>query len=145
MNKKIIIVSICSACFIALGFAYFILWNEPASTYSKTNNPQLIAIREQLDNLKEELKSKGRYNCCIKNDCNWCALYMGHCPCGQLVSEKGNEKSCPECAAAWNRKQGKVPGVDADAIDVTTFGVYGFEKDGHHSIEKDKDEQKHHD
>ena len=52
--------------------------------------------------------------------------------CADLVSEKGNEKSCPECAAAWDRKQGKILGVDPDAIQVTSFGVYGFEKGGDH-------------
>ena len=142
-RKKIIgLISVILVGLLTLGVAYFIFWEEPTANYVKTDNPQLIVIRERLDKLKAELKSKGMYNCCIKNDCNWCALYMGHCPCGQLVSEKGNEKSCPECAAAWNRKQGKVPGVDADAIGVTTFGIYGFEKDGHHGNEKD--EHSHH-
>ena len=58
---------------------------------------------------------------------------MGHCPCEDLVSVKGKEQSCPECAAAWNKKQGKIPGVDPDAIEITTFGVYGVEQGGHHN------------
>jgi hypothetical protein len=104
---------------------------EPEAIYLETDSAKLIELRQDLDNLKSELKKKGLYSCCIKNDCNWCAIYMGHCPCARLVFEKGNEKSCPECAAAWNRKQGKFPGVDPDAIEVTTFGIYGFEE-GHH-------------
>ena len=51
------------------------------------------------------------------------------------MSEKGNEKSCPECAAAWNLKLGRVSGRDPDAIKVTTFGIYGFEEDVHHREE----------
>ena len=107
-------------------------WQEPKASYVPTDDPKLQSVREDLAVLKSELREKGLYSCCIRNDCNWCAIYMGHCPCAELVSEKGNEKSCPECAAAWNKKQGRIPGVDPEAIQVTTFGVYGFEKGGHH-------------
>jgi hypothetical protein len=105
---------------------------EPKATYIETDSSKLIQIRQDLDDLKADLRKKGIYNCCIRDDCNWCAIYMGHCPCAELISEKGAEKSCPECAAAWNRKQGKIPGVDPDAIEVTTFDIYGFEENGHH-------------
>lgn len=116
----------------AIGVLYITQWREPSATYVGTSDPKLTSIRENLTELKAELKAKGMYNCCIKNDCNWCALYMGHCPCADMVKKESTEKSCPECAAAWNRKQGKIPGVDPDAIQVTTFGIYGYEKGGHH-------------
>jgi len=111
---------------------YFVEWNEPAAAYEETDNPKLLDVRDRLAALKEELRQQGQYRCCIKGDCSWCAIYMGHCPCENVVREEGKEKSCPECAAAWNRKQGKIPGVSPDAIDVTTFGVYGQEEGGHH-------------
>lgn len=117
---------------VTFSILYFKYWREPAAKYIETDNPQLIQIRKDLDELKGELKAKGIYNCCISNDCSWCALYMGHCPCAELVSREGVEKSCPECAAAWNRKQGKIPGVDPDAVQVTTFGIYGYEKESYH-------------
>jgi len=115
-----------------LSYYYFSEGNEPEAFYSVTTNTKLEMIRNDLAELKADLKKKGKYNCCIKNDCSWCAIYMGHCPCEDLVSRKGSEKSCPECAAAWNKKQGKIPGIDPDAIQVTTFGVFGLEKEGHH-------------
>lgn len=55
---------------------------------------------------------------------------MGHCICADLVAVEGKEQSCPECAAAWNRKRGKIPGVDA--VEVITFGVYRYENEGKH-------------
>ncbi|MDP6380968.1 MAG: hypothetical protein QF662_06455 [Phycisphaerae bacterium] len=133
MSKKLFfLLSTAVVAVAALAVLYFAYWREPAATYVHTKNPKLVQIRSDLNELKSELRKKGMYACCIRGDCNWCALYMGHCPCAGLVSEKGKEKSCPECAAAWNRKQGRIPGVDSDAIEVTTFGIYGFEKGGHH-------------
>lgn len=136
MSKKIlpliIIVLIVGIVLGAIGVLYITQWREPSATYVETSDPKLTSIRENLTELKAELKAKGMYNCCIKNDCNWCALYMGHCPCADMVQQKDKEKSCPECAAAWNKKQGKIPGVDPNAIGVTTFGIYGYEKGGHH-------------
>lgn len=108
--------------------SYLTYWREPKANYIPTENPRLLHIRSELEKLKKELRVKGLYNCCIKNDCNWCAIYMGYCPCAELVIEEGRERSCPECAAAWNRKRGKIPGVDPDAIEITTFGIYGFEE-----------------
>jgi hypothetical protein len=133
-SKKLplLVVLILITAISVLAYLYFQYWYEPRLAYIETDSSKLIQIRQDLKRLKAGLREKGLYTCCIRNDCNWCAIYMGHCPCAKLVSEKGNEKSCPECAAAWNRKWGKIPGVDVDAIKVTTFGVYGFEKEGHH-------------
>lgn len=123
-------------CFIILVisigiFLYVKYWQEPVARYLPTQDSRLSEIRRVLADYKLYLRKKGEYACCIRNDCNWCAIYMGHCPCAKMVSKKGNEKSCPECAAAWNRKQGRIEGVDPDAIRVTTFGIYGYERHTH--------------
>lgn len=139
INKKTIFLIVVSITAIGLfSTFYFKYWHEPKATYIETNNPNLTKIRSDLDKLKADLRKKGLYSCCIRGDCNWCAIYMGHCPCADLVMEEGKEKSCPECAAAWNRKQGRFPSVDPDAIEVTTFGIYGFEKEGHHRHEEEQ-------
>ncbi len=143
INKKLLaLFGISFIIVIALAFLYSKYWREPAAKYVKTDNPKLIQIRQDLKELKLELKKNGLYSCCIQNECNWCALHMEHCPCAKLVSAKGNEKSCPECAAAWNKKQGRIPGVDPDAIEVTTFGIYGFEEGGHHQPDSSEDKTK---
>ncbi len=144
-NKKTVVPLVALVVVVVvLGLVYFKHWREPEATYVETDDPKLIRIRADLEELKADLRDKGMYVCCIRNDCNWCAVQMGHCPCAELVMEKGNEKSCPECAAAWNRKRGKIPGVDPDAIKVTTFGVYGYEKGGHHPREKGEETHNHH-
>ncbi len=134
----IVILVIVMVVAVMLTFLHFKYWLEPEAMYVRTDNPKVIQVRKDLDELKAELKREGLYACCIRNDCNWCAIYMGHCPCARLVTEKGSEKSCPECAAAWNKKQGKILGVDPDAIEVTTFGVYGFEEEGRHHHEDER-------
>ena len=143
MAKAKIVLIFCIILIASVSVAtlvYFRYWREPEAIYLDTDNPKLIQIRKELKELKDGLREKGLYNCCIKNDCNWCAIYMGHCPCAQLVSEEGNEKSCPECTAAWNKKQGKFPGIDPDAIGITTFGIYGFkEENQHHGDHSEKD------
>lgn len=131
MNCRKALLSLVAIILITAGIIYWYVRREPETIYSPTDNSRLIKIRRQLTVLKQELRDKGRYNCCIRNDCNWCALYMGHCPCADLVRREGRERSCPECAAAWNKKQGRVPGIDPRVIEVTTFGVYGFENDEH--------------
>lgn len=133
MCKKLGVTIFLTAVIAIFIGVYMKYWQEPTATYVETNNPKLVQVRKDLSELKAELRAKGQYNCCIKNDCNWCLLHMGHCPCAKMVQKNGVEKSCPECAAAWNRKQGKIPGVDPDAVQVTTFGIYGFEKGGHHN------------
>ncbi len=134
MNKKqlIFIVGLFFIMLCIVVIIYIYVLQEPKAQYVETKNQQLNNIRLQLQELKEDLGRQGLYKCCIRNDCNWCAIYMGHCNCEVLVIREGNEKSCPECAAAWNRKQGKIPGITPGAIQVTTFGIYGYEKDGQH-------------
>jgi hypothetical protein len=131
-KNKVIALLVLIIISLVVYFIYFNYWQEPMAKYIGTDNPKLTRVRKDLEELKAELREKGLYTCCIQNDCNWCALHLGQCTCVKLVIRKGHEKSCCECAAAWNRKQGKFPGVDPDAIEVTTFGVYGFEKDEHH-------------
>lgn len=133
MSKgKILSLSVVFLVVTIFAGLYLFYQTEPIARYEETDNTQLKAIRQNLTALKKQLRKEGKYMCCIKNDCNWCALHMGHCPCANLVRQKGKEKSCPDCAAAWNKKQGRFPGVNADAIEVTTFGIYGYEQGGHH-------------
>ena len=83
--------------------------------------------------MKSKLAREGKYNCCLRRKCDWCLLRMGHCSCDEKMAKRGGQaKACPECAAEWNAKRGKVIGKDPDAVQITTFGLYGFEKDGHH-------------
>ena len=93
---------------------------------------QLGSTQAQLDSMKANLARQGRYDCCLRRKCDWCLLRMGHCNCDELVQRGKQAKACPECAAEWNAKRKKVIDQDAGAVQLTTCGLYGFEKDGHH-------------
>lgn len=127
--KKMIYILI-PAILITIGYFFYTteFW-EPKGSYVEVNQPSVEELRNKLEIVKEELRESGVYRCCIQNDCSWCAIYMGRCICADLIVVEGREQSCPECAAAWNRKLGKIPGVDPDAVEVITFGVYGFENE----------------
>ena len=72
------------------GISYYVTEsNEPSAIYTETGNVKLIDIRRDLKVLKQELRDAGKYKCCIKGDCNWCAIQMEHCPCDELVQKKG--------------------------------------------------------
>lgn len=127
---------------------------EPYGNYVKTQEQKLMEIREDLDAHINALKAEGKYRCCIASECKWCAIYMGHCNCEDVIIKEGIEYSCPECAAAWNKKNNLKPG-DEKYINITDFGIYS-DKPGagkhshdipdahhdHHGINNEKIESK---
>ncbi len=130
--KKVLFIMVSIVIIFSGYYLYTTEFWEPKSSHTGGEVASVAELQEKVEAVKEELKEKGEYRCCIQNDCAWCAIYMGHCVCGDLVEVEGREQSCPECAAAWDRKRGKIPGVDPDAVEVITFGVYGFENEGKH-------------
>ena len=139
--KKLLYILLPVILIITGYFLYTTEFWEPKGYYEETNEPSIEQLRNKLEIAKKELREEGKYNCCIQNDCSWCAIYLGYCICADLIVTEGREQSCPECAAAWNRKMGKTPGVDPDAIEVITFGVYGFENESepYPHIEEEED------
>lgn len=130
--KKVSLIIVSVIIILAGYYLYTTEFWEPKSSYTGGEVASVAELQEKVEAVKEELREKGEYRCCIQNDCAWCAIYMGHCVCADLVAAEGREQSCPECAAAWDRKRGRIPGVDPDAVEVITFGVYGFENEGKH-------------
>ncbi len=72
------------------------------------------ALREQLRALVGDLEKAGRYDCCIENPCNTCAMRMGGCKCGEGL--RRGEPVCEECAMMWRSGQGDEPGVDPASV-----------------------------
>ena len=62
--------------------------------------------RSLLAEAKKELAQEDKYNCCIKDPCNFCGLLEASCDC--YPDLKKGEHVCIECYAGW--QQGK--GVD---------------------------------
>ncbi len=71
--------------------------------------------------IKKSAEAKGMYNCCLKHSCNDCALAMGMCPCGKMLSM--GKPVCNECKGAWYAHDGDIPGVKPDQVKTFPRGM----------------------
>ena len=74
--------------------------------------------KQLLSEAKKALMNDGKYNCCIKDPCDRCALDHQNCPCASDV--KAGKAVCPDCYAGWQRGDGQVPGVKASQVKMTS-------------------------
>ena len=79
---------------------------------------KLVVIRKDLAKAKRELTGDGKYNCCIRPTCDFCALAVDKCPCA-LNLAKGMPV-CGTCAGGWAAGYGVVPDVDAADVEAIT-------------------------
>jgi len=75
---------------------------------------KILKAKAMLEEAKKVLAQDGKYNCCIKDPCDRCALDHQSCPCGDEV--KAGKAVCPDCYAGWQRGDGIVPGVKASGV-----------------------------
>ena len=72
---------------------------------SKLNGKTKIEkIKSDLAQAKVTLTQEGKYNCCIKDPCNFCALHESSCDC--YTDLKKGEHVCIECYAGWQQGNG---------------------------------------
>lgn len=81
---------------------------------SNSTGDKIQQARSFLAEAKKELAQNGKYNCCIKDPCDRCALDHQSCPCADDV--KAGKSVCPDCYAGWQRGDGIVPGVKASTV-----------------------------
>jgi len=87
--------------------------NEGSSAELSPND-RISKARAMLEEVKEDLAKEGKYNCCIKDPCDRCALDHQNCSCGDEVKSGG--AVCSDCYAGWQRGDGNVPGVKASSV-----------------------------
>ena len=63
---------------------------------------------------KQKAIEEGKYKCCLKHPCDFCALKMGECPCGLNVEK--DMPVCNECKGSWFAGDGAVPGKTPEQI-----------------------------
>ena len=63
----------------------------------------------------------GKYSCCLKNPCDYCALKMGECPCG--MNAANDMPVCNECKGSWYAGDGNIPGKTPDQIKTMPRGM----------------------
>ena len=83
--------------------------SENSSAKEKIRQAQSL-----LAESKRELAQDGKYNCCIKDPCDRCALDHQNCDCAEDV--KAGKAVCPDCYAGWQRGDGIVKGVKASKV-----------------------------
>jgi hypothetical protein len=69
---------------------------------------------------KKAAQAKGNYNCCLKHDCDLCALHNGACHCAAMLAS--DKPVCNECKGGWDAGDGEVPGKKAADVKTKSRG-----------------------
>ncbi len=96
------------------GITQSLAQQEQSPTAATPAKEKIRQAHTLLDEAKRELAQDGKYNCCIKDPCDRCALDHQSCPCGDEV--KKGKAVCPDCYAGWQRGDGVVKGVKAGKV-----------------------------
>lgn len=83
-----------------------------------SSKEKIAQAKELLGEAKKGLMDDGKYNCCIKDPCDRCALDHQNCDCATDV--KAGKAVCPDCYAGWQRGDGNVPGVSAKHVKLSS-------------------------
>ncbi len=79
------------------------------------NRPEAMKEADQaVQEQKKKAMAEGKYMCCLKHSCDFCALKMGECPCG--MNAASDKAVCNECKGGWHAPNGALPGKTADQI-----------------------------
>lgn len=87
---------------------------EKKGEMKQTGNKHLDKVRSELGDAKKELAKEDKYSCCISPSCNFCALAMDMCPCGNNVSK--GDPVCGECKGGWMTGYGAIDGVKPEEV-----------------------------
>jgi len=74
----------------------------------------ITEVKEKLAAAKSKLAQEGKYDCCLREPCNHCALAESSCACSREV--KHGEAVCNECYAGWQEGKGDVPNVKKENV-----------------------------
>lgn len=81
------------------------MMNRPAAMKQADKNVQTQ---------KAKATKEGKYTCCLRHPCDFCAMHMGQCPCGKNAA--ADKPVCNECKGSWYAGDGAVPGKSPDQI-----------------------------
>jgi hypothetical protein len=85
---------------------------------NQTPKEKVAQAKQLLKEAKKSLEKEGKYDCCIKGDCDRCALDHQNCNCAKDV--KAGKAVCSDCYAGWQRGDGTVPDVDAKKVKLSS-------------------------
>lgn len=87
---------------------------QAIKTETQTAAALIVEAKEKLAAAKAKLAQEGKYDCCIGDPCNHCALMESSCACADEV--KQGEAVCNECYAGWQEGKGVVRGVKKENV-----------------------------
>lgn len=76
--------------------------------------PAMKRCQTAIEEQKQTAMKAGKYICCLRHPCNFCAEHMGQCPCGKNVI--ADKPVCNECKGAWYAGDGAIPNKTPDQI-----------------------------
>ncbi len=85
----------------------------------------MAGAKEKLAAGKAKLASSGKYNCCVEEPCNHCALAESSCACADEL--KHGEAVCNECYGGWQEGKGAVPNIKKESVKAD-FMTHGEQK-----------------
>jgi len=77
-------------------------------------NGILSQARALLDGAKKMLAADGKYNCCMKEPCDECALGHQSCRCAENL--KAGKGVCSQCYGGWQRGEGKDKSIKSSDV-----------------------------
>ncbi|MBI1807379.1 MAG: hypothetical protein HYR76_10050 [Ignavibacteria bacterium] len=80
----------------------------------KTGAMLIAEGKEKLTEAKKKLAQEDKYDCCIEDDCDYCALHEGSCSCASDL--KKGDHVCLECYAGWQQGKGDVPNIKKENV-----------------------------
>jgi hypothetical protein len=80
----------------------------------KSASASLADAKQKLKEAKTSLAGEGKYDCCIEDACDYCALHEGSCSCAPDL-KKGNHV-CLECYAGWQQGKGDVLNIKKENV-----------------------------
>ena len=86
------------------------------------NRPTAMMNADQsIQDQKQQAMSEGKYTCCLKHPCDFCALKMGECPCG--INAAKDMPVCNECKGSWYSGDGAISGKTPEQIKTMPRGM----------------------
>ncbi len=86
----------------------------PGDKDARSPQGMLTQAKSLLDGAKKMLAMDGKYNCCMKEPCDECALGHQSCKCAEDL--KAGKGVCSQCYGGWQRGDGSLEGVDAKKV-----------------------------
>ncbi len=93
---------------------------ETLTQVAPDGSSKIKKVRADLDDAKGTLAEEGKYSCCIKDACDFCALHEASCTCYKDLT--AGEHVCIECYAGWQQGKGTDPKIKKENVTTSFVG-----------------------